>query len=181
MNNPIIDNPIIDSFLQSEDIRALYMAYLSNPDELMRKRIEEHFEEHYRKILILSYAAKTLHFEAQRFDKKIRGHKEKYPLLLNQENGLEDSIYSQTNEVDEILYLYEYQIENAEQLLEIISDKRLYMIIDGLKLKNKELLYFLFIKGLDEKEIAQKLGISVQAVNKRKNSLLKKIKKLYEE
>lgn len=39
-------------------------------------------------IQILSCFSKTLYFDVQRFDKKLRGQSERYPLILNQEDGL---------------------------------------------------------------------------------------------
>lgn len=170
-----MENPLIISFLKNENMKALYLDYLNNPDEFTKEIIEYHFSQYCRKIQILSYFSKTLHFDAQRFDMKIRDHSEKYPLILNQDNGFEDILVRETVEDD----YDEYAVDNYENLSEIISNKQLYMIVDNLKPKNKELLYLLYVKGLEEKEVAQMLGLTIQAVNKRKNTILKQIKQRF--
>lgn len=170
-----MENPLIISFLKNENMKALYLDYLNNPDEFTKEIIEYHFSQYCRKIQILSYFSKTLHFDAQRFDMKIRDHSEKYPLILNQDNGFEDMLVLETVEDD----YDEYAVDSYENLSEIISNKQLYMIVDNLKPKNKELLYLLYVKGLEEKEVAQMLGLTIQAVNKRKNTILKQIKQRF--
>lgn len=170
-----MENPLIISFLKNENMKALYLDYLNNPDEFTEEIIEYHFSQYCRKIQILSYFSKTLHFDAQRFDKKIRDHSEKYPLILNQDNGFEDILVRETVEDD----YDEYAVDSYENLSEIISNKQLYMIVDNLKPKNKELLYLLYVKGLEEKEVAKMLGLTIQAVNKRKNIILKQIKQRF--
>lgn len=172
-------NPIITSFLENESMKELYSDYLNNPNEFTKEIIEYHFSQHFRKIQILSYFSKTLHFDAQRFDKKLRGQTEKYPLILNQENGLEDIILVEISEDDTFINYENLTVDSYENLTEIISSKKLYTIIDSLKPKNKELLYLLYVKGLEEKEVAQLLGLTIQAVNKRKNTILKQIKKQF--
>ena len=174
-----MENPLIISFLKNENMKALYLDYLNNPDEFTKEIIEYHFSQYCRKIQILSYFSKTLHFDAQRFDMKIRDHSEKYPLILNQDNGFEDILVRENVEDDKVINYDEYAADSYENIGEIISNKQLYMIVDNLKPKNKELLYLLYVKGLEEKEVAKMLGLTIQAVNKRKNTILKQIKQRF--
>ena len=70
-------------------------------------------------------------------------------------------------------------MENPKNLENIFEDKRLYNIISNLNYKNKKLLFLLYVKELNEVEVANELGISKQAFYKRKNNILKKIKEQY--
>ncbi|WP_342558163.1 sigma factor-like helix-turn-helix DNA-binding protein [Metasolibacillus sp. FSL K6-0083] len=63
----------------------------------------------------------------------------------------------------------------------LFEDKLLHDIISKLSAKQKEILYLLYIEGIPEIEIAHKLAITKQAVNKTKNQTLKKIRKNYQQ
>ena len=159
-------NKLIHSFLQDPEHQKLYSEYLQNPDETNKELIESKFRLHVMKIKILSYFSKVISYEAQRFDRKIRttstlpllgDDNEEYPYMIDE---------PQETFTDPFL---ENHFEN----------ERLYNIVSNLNDDNKKLLYLLYVKDLDEAQTAERLGITQQGVNKRKNNLLKKIRKLY--
>jgi RNA polymerase sigma factor (sigma-70 family) len=172
-----MSNKLIETFLANPKMNELYKNYLTHPTEENKLIIETHFTTYVKKIKILTYFSKVLHFEAQRFDKKIR--------------NLSNSNFQYTDGLKEDTVLYEAlpsnhdrspfdaQLKNAQQLENLFEDKHLYTIISDLNPKNKKLLYLLFVIGMSESEVASHLGITKQAVNKRKKDVLQKIREKY--
>lgn len=165
-------NKLIEGFLEDKNNLLLYQTYLKNPTDNNKQKVEQAFRTHAMKVKFLSYFSKVLFFEAQRFDKKIRTT-HLLPLLSKDEDK---------NISINIHPIYTEDENNKSFKLEdCFEDERLYNIISALSDNNKKILYWLYIKELDEAEVAEKLGVTKQAVNKRKNNLLNKIKKLYSE
>lgn len=169
-------NRLITTFLEDEKHQKLYSDYLQNPSQKNKDLIEDHFKIHVTKIKVISYFSRVLYFEAQRFDKKIRYDLSKGALILDNEEITDEIQYNDSS--DTIQEDLELILENAN-IENLIDDEKLFNILSNLNEKNKTLLDLLFIKGMNESEVASHLGISHQAVNKRKNSILKSIRKLY--
>lgn len=122
------------------------------------------------KIRFLSYFSKVIFFEAQRFDKKIRAA-HLLPLLeTDEDENTSNSIH---------LIYTENKEDKKDELVDYFEDERLYDIISNLSEDNRKILYWLYVSELDEAQVAKKLGVTKQAVNKRKNNLLKRIRKFY--
>ncbi len=58
--------------------------------------------------------------------------------------------------------------------------KRLYLALEGLEQRDQFLIRKLFFEGMTEQVLAMLLGISQQAVNKRKLRILKRLRKILE-
>lgn len=161
-------NNLIMGFLEDENNRYLYECYLEEPSDKNKEKVEEAFHIYAMKIKILSYFSRVFFFEAQRFDKKVRQNNT-LPLLDDDDDECINI---------ELIHSYE-ELSGNLSLENYFEDERLSNIVSKLNENNKKLLYLLYIKEFDEAQVAAKLGITKQAVNKRKNNLLKKIKKLY--
>lgn len=168
-----MENRLIHSFLEDPEHREMYENYLQNPNETNKKLVEEKFKLHVMKIKVISYFSKVLFFEAQRFDKKLRANAAHTLPLLDDDS--EDEIATNTllNSPIEIVVGHTSVIED------FLENEHLFNLVSNLNDKNKELLYLLYIKELDEDQVAVRLGVTKQAVNKRKNNLLKKLRELY--
>lgn len=88
-----MSNKLIDSFLSNPETNEFYKNYLLFPTEENKEIIEERFKIHAKKIKILTYFSKVLFFEAQRFDKKLRSESTKSPLIVDNENVSEDTLF----------------------------------------------------------------------------------------
>jgi DNA-directed RNA polymerase specialized sigma subunit len=166
--------------LKNSEIIELYQSYLEKPTARKKELIEKLFQIHGRKIQLLSYFSQTLTFESQKFDKKIRHNRKLNQLILDKKidggGKLLDFIPDEQN-------LHDFEIHTPVESCElemIFEDKQLYEIVSRLSSKQKEILYFLFVKEWTEGELAMELGVSKQAINKIKNQALRKIKKEYE-
>ena len=161
---------LIHSFLQEPEHRKIYETYLQNPIETNKELVESKFKLYVMKLKVLTYFSKVLFHEAQRFDRKIK-LSTALPLLDDDDNS---KGYSHTSDNPT-------EIIDDPSLGNLFENERLYNIVSNLNDNNKKLLYLLYVKDLNEDQTAQKLGITKQAVNKRKNILLKKIRNLYNE
>ena len=154
---------------------------MKNPSSDKKEEIEKLFQTHVYKVQLLTYFSKILHFESQRFDKKIRHLHTTQPLILDK--SMNDGETTLLDLIGESQASYEYQtpLIDSNNLTSLFEDKLLHDIISQLSAKQKEILYLLYIEGLTETEIAHKLTITKQAVNKTKKQTLKKIRENYQQ
>lgn len=168
----MIQNRLLQTFLTDEKIRKLYTRYLEHPSNYKKEIIERLFQIHVRKIQLLSYFSKTLYFESQKYDKKIR-HINSVSQLDFEKNLIEGESL--------VLDLIGRIPVNSHNLEFIFEDKHLYEIVSSLSPVQKSVLHLLFVEELTETEAANRLGVTKQAINKTKNKTLKKIKKNYQQ
>lgn len=175
-----MQNRLLETFLEDEKISKLYCSYLENSTPEKKELIEKHFKIHVKKIQIFSYFSKILYFESQRFDKKIRKISTKNPLILDKDfddsnTSPLDLIKSERNDnyFENVISIDFRKMEN------LFEDKTLYKIVSNLSLKQKEILYSIYVKGLTEDAVATQLSVTKQAINKTKNKALKKIRQEY--
>lgn len=122
---------------------------------------------HVKKVQLLSYFSKTLHFEAQKFDKRVRQISNNYPL-------------EKLSESSNLAQQFDISVSwKSNELEELFEDQKLHNIVAKLSPKQKEILYLLYVMNMNESMVAQKLNISQQAVNKMKINTLAKIKRNY--
>lgn len=177
----LVQNRLVQSFLEDEKARELYESYLENPTTQTKDSIEKLFNIHVRKLQLLSYFSRILYFESQRYDKKIRRNNNLYQLVLDKdmndgEGRIVDLIQGET--IGENLELT--ASTDFTYLETIFEDKQLHNIVLNLNQKQKDLIHSLFVENRTEEEVAKKLGVTKQAVNKAKNQALKKIKQEYD-
>lgn len=177
----MVQNRLVQSFLEDKKARQLYESYLENPTTQTKDTIEKLFSIHVRKLQLLSYFSRILYFESQRYDKKIRRNNNLYQLVLDKdtndgEGRIVDLIQDETIGEDlELIASSDFTYLEA-----IFEDKQLHNIVSNLNQKQKDLIHSLFVENRTEEEVAKQLGITKQAVNKAKNQALKKIKREYD-
>ena len=176
----MIENRLLKSFLEDETAHQLYKSYLENPSSQIKDTLEKMFKIHVRKIQLLSYFSRILHFESQRYDKKIRYQNSLYQLILDKESNEGDVRIIDMIPDDSISDEFEVTSStDAAHLESFFEDEKLYSIVSNLTQRQKDIIYALFIDNQTESEVAERLNITKQAVNKVKNQTLKKIKRDY--
>lgn len=154
-------NPMVKNFFnEKKENLDLFTEYLITKDKSILYVLEKEFSAYYKKVIVISYFSKSIYYISRRFDKNI-----------NQ--------YIQRNIFDETLLKKEVSFAGdsvSGKLESIISNADLYDIIEGLSEEGKEILVLLFIEGLSLKEIGLKLGVSPQAVHKKKVKIFKEIR-----
>ena len=177
-----MQNRLLETFLEDKKISNLYCSYLENSTPEKKELIEKHFKIHVKKIQILSYFSKILYFESQRFDNKFQKLSKKNPLILDKDfddsnTSPLDLIKSERNDnyFENVISIDFRKMEN------LFEDEALYKIVSNLSLKQKEILYSIYVRGLTEEVVATQLSVTKQAINKTKNNALKKIRQEYKQ
>lgn len=176
----LIQNRLLQTFLTDGKINKLYLNYLEHPSNQKKEIIEKLFQIHVRKIQLLSYFSKVLHFESQKYDKKIRHINSVNQLILDKSMDGDGTILDLI-EGEQLFGESDIPTPvSSSDLPSFFEDKHLYEIVSALSSKQKDVLHLLFVEDLSEKEVAQRLGVTKQSVNKTKIQTLKKIKRKYE-
>ena len=141
MEKKVIElNPLLKSFVDSH--REFLEAFYKEPSTFNRERLDKSFKSFYQKVRLLSYFKKTLHYEAVRYDKKLRDHQEKYKLTLDmplsnasdeKEKILDNIVGESGDHEEEISY---------EKIENYVSDVKLNFIIAQLTERQKEVFAF---------------------------------------
>lgn len=177
----MFQNRLLKSFLSDKKASELYKRYLENPTIETKDILEKMFQIHVRKFQLLSYFSQTLFFESQRYDKKIRRNNNLYQLVLDKDTSFGESKIVDTIPDENTKDNFEIiASKNFTHLELVFEDKQLYEIASNLTQRQKDIIHAVFIGNQTEDEIANRLGITKQAVNKAKNQALKKIKQEYE-
>ena len=117
--------------------------------------------------------------------------------LFNQERSFYSHNISLEQNSDEMQedgqnpLLVHYRYELSEELgvdegaefwwIEQIEDRKLYTAVNSLRYRQKILLQLAVIDGVPEKEIAERMGLTRQAVNARLQTIYRKCRKIREE
>ena len=67
-----------------------------------------------------------------------------------------------------------------EEMIRAEDNRRLYQALDELNVEERLLINALFFSGITEGELAARLGVTQQAMSKRKKRLLKKLREKIE-
>lgn len=173
-NPNYIKNPIFKSFVEEEQNRIIFIKKLFNYKNYPYI-LDQKFREHYFEIRFISYICTHLYYQSIHFDKKIRKQSTKEIAILdqpiddNEELTMKDTIAAiQQTTQSEV---------KPKSLEEVLSNEKIIKVLSKLTSKQREVLFQIYVNGYKEKEVAQELGVSQQAVSKIKRSALNKLKK----
>lgn len=170
--NHIYKNKLLLTFLENQQNLENLKDYLNFPTTTKKQKLESNFHIHAKKVYIISYFLKTLTYESQRFDTKIR-KREKLLGLTDDERILEFNAYNQKIDFMEENYLYLLNLEDS------IESVELHRLIKSLPQNQKMVLKLLYELNYSEIEVSQYLSITQQAVNKTKNKALNRLRENY--
>ncbi len=155
---------IIDEFLSYPDNQKLYADYLESPTEELKSKLDTEFKKFYQNLRILSYVIKMLHYESKKLDKKERDYRKKHELILD-------------TDTEKFQIPYVDIVSNTNDISEEIASEKLFLCIQNLSRRQKDILSLVFVKQMSDKEIANQLKISQQAVSKSRKRILEIIRK----
>lgn len=171
-----LKNPILKSFLDNPDNKLLFDNYLKFPTKESKISLEKAFNMHYLKVRLITYFSKTLHFAALRYDQKQRQMNHRNAIILdqpiNENNDTLSTILPDSKTEDENKEI----VESYEQLENYFADDSVSTAVAKLNLRQKKVLYLAYVMQYKDKEIAKMLGMTIQAVNKNRNTALKKVR-----
>jgi RNA polymerase sigma factor (sigma-70 family) len=169
-----VQNRLFNAFIRSEKGEQLLKMYLSQPSNENLERLDEAFKIYYLKIKTFSYFSKTISFEAKHFDKKRRKIADRFLVILDSPIDEEENITMKDMIADYSQYVSNISLENWE---DNITNEVIRNSIKVLTKRQKEVIKYSFFQNMRDKEIADKLGISQQAVSKTKKLALNKLRR----
>lgn len=131
-------------------------------NEIIRKLIHHHVDDVSLKMKLLELVEQEARHERWEFEKRRRGK------IIS----LDSDEYGRTK------LEYQITIRNTDINHDEIDVLDLLNSIKQLSKKERNLIEMLYFKGMSEREVANKLGVSKNAIHKRKHKILKKIKEI---
>jgi RNA polymerase sigma factor (sigma-70 family) len=124
------------------------------------------------------YIKKVIVRSRKRFDSIIHAHTKHEELILNTATpGFKEDDITQLEGAP--LAMEESMVIDPLQLETAFTDKNMYEAVKGLSSKQKYILFFIYFEEKSEQEIADIFGLTRQAVNKTKQTALKRIMDKY--
>lgn len=140
----MIQNRLLRTFLTDKKNNKLYLNYMENPSLNKKEEIEKMFQIHVYKIQLLTYFSKILHFESQRFDKKIRHLHKTQALILDKNIDDGETTFLDLIGESQACYNYCSTLIDSNNLTSLFEDKLLHDIISKLSTKQKKFcIYFI--------------------------------------
>jgi DNA-directed RNA polymerase specialized sigma subunit len=168
---------LLRGFLEDnpENIQIHRMWKFTNDNQLYNLLINK-LTNHVVKIYFYSYILKSLSFRALEIKKYINilNNRESLSLNILEPEFNEEKI---TTIADKPVNYLEKICDDDNDFYQIITDENLLEIVCNLTLKQQNILLECVVLGNKEKTVAEKMGVSVQAINKSKKNVLCKIRK----
>lgn len=158
----IIENKVIQSFLQVPENKELYKQVIELNDENSLKELNKMFKDFFLEIRLLKYISTIIHNSVIEMDIRYR---KKEQILVPYNEQLHDK---ETFEI----------VNDSRELNEFLEDGKMIGCLNVLTEKEKNILSLIYMKELKEGEIAMSLNISQQAVSKTKRRALQKIREM---
>jgi RNA polymerase sigma factor (sigma-70 family) len=165
-------NKAVESFMSQPEHQELLKEFLTSPSASAEDCLNEAFKAHYFGIRFTSYVSSSLYFHSVNFDKKIRLHRGRQLLTLDQPLGRDEegTFKDMIPDSGESLTLPEQSLEDA------ISDDALLAAFRRLTDRQKEILDLAYGKVMSDTEIAKVLRVSQQAVSKSHRNALARLR-----
>lgn len=155
---------IIQEFLKCPSNRTLLEEFKATNSGEIKLLIDSKFKKYYQNYRILSYLIKALHYESKHFDRKLRDYRNRNQLVPTS-----DLIYLDKSYTDPFVL--------SKDIVDHISSDNLFHTLRKLTDRQKEILSLVYVRQMTDKEIAQHLGITQQAVSKTRKNIIKNIRK----
>ncbi|MEK7019330.1 sigma-70 family RNA polymerase sigma factor [Bacillus sp. FSL R9-9410] len=174
-----MNEPIVRMFLQETEYYGLFENAIINPTDKNRQLLDNAFKSHYKRVKIINYVSKLIHFYSIDFDKKINLNNSRN--ILNLDTPIEDNHGNQASRYDVLTSenedtIYNNIIEVEGDLREHLSNEELYIEFKKLSEKQIKILNLFYIEAYTNREIAQLLGESEQTISYNHKSAIKKLK-----
>ncbi|WP_100397933.1 helix-turn-helix transcriptional regulator [Bacillus sp. FJAT-44742] len=171
-------NPVFKSFINDIERWELLREAVCFPTKENESNLNKEFQLHYGEIRFIKYLSKCIYWTALGHGKKEKQHRERNALYLLQKAGQEedgellliDFVKDENAEDDQRVFDYSKNLDDA------ISSPSLIEGLSKLKKQEKLVLRDYYAYGYTDKEIAKRLSVSQQAISKKRNRILKKLK-----
>lgn len=190
MNNKIIqdfinkhkkkmEQPIVRSFLQSKYNYNLFEEAITNPTPENKQILDQTFKSHFKKIKVIDYVSKLIHYYSIDLQKKITLNKQRNVLNLDSTVATKDGDMISKYDIitlDNEDNTYDKFIQNEDNLQSHLNDELLIKSFCKLSKKQIKILNLFYLEEYTNKEIAKILGESEQTISYNHKSAIKKLK-----
>lgn len=163
----ILENGVIQEFLEDEENNELFNQLLENPDEEQLRFLDEKFKEFYRMNRIIRYLSGLIRRYPIDYDKRMKLRNSRFLLIIDKTvtNNMDESNVGMIDLIKD-----DYQKELDENLLKptgffSIENDELELVINELNKKQKQILYLYYERGLNNKEIGDLFGQTEQNIS----------------
>ncbi|MCE4050607.1 MULTISPECIES: sigma factor-like helix-turn-helix DNA-binding protein [Bacillaceae] len=174
-NKEFMGNTIVQGFLREKGHFKLFADAVCYPSKENKENLDEAFKKYYFTIRFTSYISSSIHFSTLNFHRKQRLYANRYPLLLDAETEDGRTHKDRMEDRNANLEAYAEREGIRESISEYIADPLLYDAIQSLSDSQKTVLYFAYIKKLNDTEIAEVIQKSQQYVSKCHQKALQRI------
>ncbi|QPW51618.1 sigma-70 family RNA polymerase sigma factor (plasmid) [Bacillus thuringiensis] len=181
-NKKFSQQPIVKSFLAKTEYRNLLALSLDSNDPSIKKELDYKFKQFYRKARIIKYISNLIYFYSIDFDKKVRRYSKKNKLILDQPVN-NDSEHSNITLLDKmsstnIDIIESLLCEKKDNLEAYLEDEKIINAFQQLTIKQKEILKYIYIHELKNKEIALLKNETPQNISQIHQGALKKLRSI---
>ncbi|WP_047153803.1 sigma-70 family RNA polymerase sigma factor [Aneurinibacillus tyrosinisolvens] len=162
----LMNHPIIYAFLQNSDNETLFKKARLSPTKQNIASLDAAFKVFYSEIRFIKYISTLIHSYSVSYDKQQRRNKKSQLALYTLSAG--------ERETQSFLSERENCLEDA------LSDPFLYKGLFHLTGREKEILELSYMKSMSDTAIANKQGVSQQAVSKARKRALRKLREQIE-
>lgn len=171
-------NPVLKSFINDVKRRELLREAVCFPTKENESKLNKEFQLHYGELRFTKYLSKCIYWTALGHGKKQKQHRERNALYLHQKAGHEedgellliDFVKDENADVNQRVFDYSKNLDDA------VSSTSLIEGLSKLEKQEKLVLRDYYAYGYTDKEIAKRLSVSQQAISKKRNRILKKLK-----
>ncbi|WP_155010710.1 sigma-70 family RNA polymerase sigma factor [Priestia megaterium] len=171
-----LQEPVVSEFLHDSDFYNLFKKAISQPNRRNRDILDKEFRKYYRKVKIVKYISKLIHFYSIDYDKKNSLHKKRYITNLD-EPSINLQSDNSTTKIEVLASQTPIEVHSLDNdFKDVLEEEKIQQAINMLPKKNKEILKYIYIQNLKNKEISKIMNISEQLVSYTHKSSLKKIR-----
>lgn len=173
----LFKQPIIQSFLQEKAHYELVKQAICHPTEEYRHRVDDAFKLFFKNVRVLTYLSNLIYYNAINFDKTIKKRHDREMLTLDQPLQTSEGHEGATHK--DLLYYPSLDMTDTVirgTISDYVENPKLYQAIQNLTLKQQKIITYKYVKGLQNKEIADLFGNSPQNISKLHQETLKKLK-----
>jgi len=170
---------VAGKFFEGEKInRDIYLMEAENENFQLCKSFNGRLSDKLFRIYLLSYIKKSITHKSIDIKNKRKKINQREYLILNTTIDEFDEDY--INTIPDTSSENYYEKDTYDKVIdfqEIVTNIKILQVINVLTYRQREVLYMFYVLEKSEKEIADELLVTIQAINKTRNLALRKIRR----
>lgn len=172
----LLNEPIMKLYLKKEENLKLLAKAVCFPADENITQLDNQFKQFYYHARFIKYLSTLICNYSIDLEKRYKRYYQRHSLILDKPDQ-----YNEKSTMLELYYTYDPKMDELflkeDSILEYIENPKLYKALKTLSSKQLKILHLFYVKGLNNKLIAQYFGDSPQNISKlhhKSISLLKK-------